>query len=73
MRYNTNKGNEMEEYDQLKEEVKRCHYVIKKVAKEDKILDDIFAGMQIMNSPIPNEIKDLKILILGYNPGWGYF
>ena len=63
-----------DKYEILKEEVKKVHKVIKEIAKENKTVDNIFAGTQIMFSQLENFDKNQpKILLLGINPGWGYF
>ena len=63
-----------DKYEILKEEVKKVHKVIKEIAKENKTVDNIFAGTQIMFSQLEKFDKNQpKILLLGINPGWGYF
>jgi len=60
------------EFNQLKNEVLTVHQIIKKIAKDNKELKDIFCGTDILYSPL-NCSENPKILLLGYNPGCGYF
>ena len=59
-------------YNELKNEVKKVHNVIKEITKENEELKKIFCGTDIMYSPL-NCKENPKILLLGYNTGCGYF
>ena len=61
-------------YEELKKEVKIVHNLIKEIAKQNEEIDNKFAGTQIMFSQLEALDKNKpKILLLGINPGWGYW
>jgi hypothetical protein len=61
-------------YQELANEVKIVHHVIKKLTEKDEELKQMFCGTDIMFSPLDIDSKcKNKILLLGFNPGCGYY